>query len=473
MKHIDVQEQSILNPKELEERELGTKNIKSLFYRYILLAILGNIFLAAPSFVDGNIVGQLGTKEMAGVGIGYTIQVLSRAIGVLIGVGAATVVALRLGAGKIDEARSIAGQSIWFAIILSTVIAIFGYIYNEPLMRLFGADDASLPSAMQFGNQAWVFFPFQVLAIICSGFAILDERPGLSTLSWFVGAILAATVELILYHQFHFGVVASAWSNNISTSFPSLLIFYFVFSKSSLKPKLKDLKMKFSNMLEVNATGVASFSIQLTMFIAIIVFNNQLASLGGELHVSAFTIQNGYITNFLVLLVLGITAGIQPLISYNYGAKLYSRVIQITSLGIKFSFILILVVTVLLFISTNGIVNFFTGGDPALQDIGVWTTRVFNFTFSLGAITLLISIYFESIEQNVKATFIAIGRTFIFTMPLLYILPKFYGVNGVWYATPVADVLAFIVAIFFIRKEFRRLKNLNENQKLDNIKKII
>jgi Na+-driven multidrug efflux pump len=161
MKKIDAQEQSTIDAKTLEERELGTKNIKSLFYRYIFLAILGNIFLAAPSFVDGNIVGQLGTKEMAGVGIGYTVQVLSRAIGVLIGVGAGAVVALRLGAGKIDEARSITGQSIWFGVILSTVIAIFGYIYNEPLMRFFGANDAALPYAMQFGNHAWFFSRFR------------------------------------------------------------------------------------------------------------------------------------------------------------------------------------------------------------------------------------------------------------------------------------------------------------------------
>ena len=473
MKNIDVQEQTTIDSKTFEDRELGTKNIKSLFYRYIFLAILGNIFLAAPSFVDGNIVGQLGTKEMAGVGIGYTIQVLSRAIGVLIGVGAGAVVALRMGAGKIDEARSIAGQSIWFGVFLSTVIAIFGYIYNEPLMRFFGANDAALPYAMQFGNHAWVFFPFQVLAVILSVLAILDERPGLSTLSWFVGAILAATVELILYHKFQYGVAASAWSNNISTSFPSLLIFYFLFSKTSLKPKLKDLRMKLSNMIEVNATGFASFSISLTMFISIIVINNLLASLGGELHVSAFTIQNGYITNFLVLLIMGITTGIQPLISYNYGARLYNRVREATSLGIKFTFIMTIFFTLLLFFFTDSIVSFFTGGDAALQGIGVWSTRVFNLTFPLAAIILLISCYFEAIEQNIKATFIAIGRSLIFGIPLFYILSRFMGVNGVWYSIPVADALAFIVAILFMYREFSRLRQLGENEKYRDVKKII
>jgi putative MATE family efflux protein len=473
MKNIDVQEQTNINPKAFAERELGTKNIKSLFYRYILLAILGNIFLVVPSFVDGNIVGQLGTKEMAGVGIGYTVQVLSRAIGVLIGVGAGAVVALRLGAGKIDEARSIAGQSIWLGVIVSTVISIFGYIYNEPLMRLFGANDAALPSAIQFGNQAWIFFPFQVLAVILSILAILDERPGLSTWSWFAGSILAAVVELILFHKFQYGVVASAWSNNICTSFPCLLIFYFLFSKTLLKPKLKDIRIKFSNIIEVNATGFASFSIQLTMFISIIVINNLLASLGGELHVSAFTIQNGYIANSLILLILGITTGIQPLISYNYGAGLYNRVREATSLGIKFTLIMSICFTALLFIYTDSIVRFFTGGDAALQDIAVWSTRVLNFTFPLGAIILLISCYFEAIEQNIKATFIAIGRSFIFSIPLFYILSHFLGVNGVWYSMPVADVLSFIVAIFFMYREFNRLKSINENEKYRDIEEII
>ncbi|PEY34520.1 multidrug transporter MatE [Bacillus cereus] len=463
--NLDVQEIANMRPKALEERELGTKKITHLFYRYILLAILGNLFLAVTSFVDGNILGNLGATELAGVGIGFTIMVLSRAIGTLVGVGAGAVAALRLGAGKIDEARSIIGQSIWFGIILSTMIGVVGYIYNEPLMRFFGADDQALPYAIQFGNYMWISFPFTVLAVILSVIAILDERPGLSVWSWFVGAILAAAVELLLFHKFQYGIIASAWANIISQSTPCLLIFYFLFSKTVLKPKLKDLKMKLRDIWEVNATGFAAFSISLTMFIAVIIINNLLASLGGELHISAFAIQNGYITNFLILIVMGIVTGIQPIISYNYGAKLYDRVREATRLGIIFTFIVSTFLTLVLFFLADPIVSFFTGGDDALQDIGIWSTRVFNVSFPFVAIIVLISGYFEAIEQNVKATFIGIGRSFLFSLPLFYIFPKMYGIEGVWYSIPVADMIAFVVAILFMYKEFQRLKHMNKNEK--------
>ncbi|MGC5327232.1 MATE family efflux transporter [Brevibacillus sp. SYSU BS000544] len=297
---LDILDPSNVKQDARDERELGTKKISRLFYRYVLLAVFGNIFLAATSMVDGHILGNLGISELAGVGIGYTMIVLARAIGTLVGVGAGAVVALRLGAGKIEEARSIAGQSIWFGMLLSLVIAIVGYIYNEPLMRFFGADEEALPYAIQFGTYMWISFPLAVLAIILSVLTIIDERPGLSMWSWFVGAFLAAVVEIVLFQEFHYGVAASAWANVISQAMPCLLIFYFMLSKTSLKPAMKDIRMKVKDIWEVNSTGFAAFSISLTMFIGIIVMNNLLSSLGGELHVSAFTIQNGYITNFLM-----------------------------------------------------------------------------------------------------------------------------------------------------------------------------
>lgn len=462
METTGVQEQSNIDPKVLENRELGTKNISSLFYRYIAFAILGSIFLTIPKFVDGNILGQLGPEKMAGVGIGFTIIILAYTIGTFIGVGTGAVAALRLGAGKIEEARSIAGQSIWFSVILSTVIGIFGYINNDSIMLFFGANDATIQFAMQYGQYLWIAFPFQVLAMILSILTILDERPALNMISWLVGAILASIIELILYHKFHFGVAASAWSSVISTSFPSLLIFYFIFSKSLLKPKLKDIRIKMNNLKEVSATGFPTFSLQITLFIAVIVINNLLVSLGGELHVSAFTILNVYIMDILMFVVNGIKLGVQPLISYNYGAKLYHRVNRITSLGLKFTFIITLFFTVLIFFFTDSIVNFFTGGDTTLQNLAVWSTRVFIATFPLAATIYFISCYFQAIEQTTKATFIVIGKTFLFSIPLFYILSKFFGVNGVWYSIPVADVIAFLIAIYFMYREFHRLNQLKQ-----------
>ncbi|MGD8191143.1 MATE family efflux transporter [Brevibacillus ginsengisoli] len=202
---------------------------------------------AGRSVIDGMIVGNLVASELAGVGIGYTIMVLSRAVGTLMAAGAGAVVALRLGEGKTEEARNIVGQSLWFTTILSIVIAIFGLLNNESLMLFL-------------------------------------ERP--------------AMLSHLLYCR---------------SCLASLLV----------------------SMNDQLATGFSSFSVQLTMFIAIVIDNILLSDYGGELHVFAFTIQNGYIINYLVLMALGAVTGVQPIISYNYGAKLYGRVREATWVAIQ------------------------------------------------------------------------------------------------------------------------------------------
>ncbi|MGC5328317.1 MATE family efflux transporter [Brevibacillus sp. SYSU BS000544] len=168
--------------------------------------------------------------------------------------------------------------------------------------------------------------------------------------------------------------------------------------------------------------------------------------------------------HILILIPLGVVTGIQPIISYNYGAKLYERVREVTRLGMIFMLLVATFLTVVLFLFTDPIVSFFSGGDPALQEIGVWSTRVFNISFPLASIIVLISGYFEAIEKNVKATLIAVSRSFIFCMPLYYLLPGLFGVSGVWYSVPLADVLAFLFAVLFMNTEFHRLKRMTKQE---------
>lgn len=219
------------------------------------------------------------------------------------------------------------------------------------------------------------------------------------------------------------------------------------------------MKIKVKTVVRVVWTGFASFSSQLMNFIAVIIFNNLLLSYGGELHVAIFTIISGYITFLLSLVALGGMIGLQPIISYNFGAGNFDRVKQAIQMAIVFTVTLFVILTTVLIVLADPIMSFFTGGNQDLQQLGVWTAIVYNFLFGLHAISVLIAGYFEAQERNWTATCISISKILLFLFPFLFIFPIYWGVTGIWYAAPCAEIPGILITIYFIRKEFKRLKD--------------
>lgn len=440
---------------------LGTKSIPLLYLRFALAGIMANAILGVAAVVDGYFVSGFQELEVEGIGIGFTVMVITRMLGVLLGVGAGAVISLRLGKGKIEEARGIMGQTLWFTLFFSILLAVIGVVFENQIMTLFGASDEALPYAVQYSRLLWISLPLTILAVVLSVLTNIDEKPVLSMNSWLVAAVVGGITEWIMVTKYDMGMMGSSWANTISQSIPVFLIFYFWFGKTKLKPKMKDMMINLKTIGEVAWTGFASFSSLFMMFFAIIFFNNMLQSYGGGLHVAAFTIQNGYITNMLALAALGGMTGLQPIISYNYGAGNLDRVKQAIKMGLIFTVAFFVIVTAILIIFANPIVSFFSVGNPELQKLGIWTTVVFNSLFTLNAVSLLISGYFEAQERNWSATFISVSKMLLFMFPFLFIFPKFWGVEGIWYAAPAAEIPGLLIAIYFMKKEFKRLNDTN------------
>lgn len=436
---------------------LGTKSIPLLYLRFALAGIMANIILGVVAIVDGYFVSGFQELEVEGIGIGFTVTVITRMLGVLFGVGAGAVISLRLGKGKIEEARSIVGQTLWFTLFFSILLAVLGMVFENQLMTLFGASAKSLPYAVQFSCPLWISLPVTILAVVLSILTNIDEKPVLSMCSWLVAAVVAGGTEWIMIAKYDMGMMGSSWANTIAQSIPALLIFYFWFGKTKLKPRMKDMMINLRTIGEVSWTGFASFSSQFMIFFAIIFFNNLLQSYGGGMHVAAFTIQNGYITNLLALAALGGMTGLQPIISYNYGAGNFGRVKQAIKVGLIFTVSFFVIVTAILLIFVDPIVSFFSSGNPELQKLGIWTTIVFNSLFTLNAVSLLIAGYFESQERNWTATFINVSKMLLFTFPFMFIFPKYWGVHGLWYSFPASEIPGVLIAIYFIRKELKHL----------------
>ncbi|GIN94790.1 MATE family efflux transporter [Siminovitchia terrae] len=450
-----------------DDRRLGTGNIRKLYFKYSLLTLLGYLIFTSQTIVDGMIVGNgIGDFGLAAVTVVSPVFVLSRALGLLIGSGAGALVAVKLGEKNVKEARSLIGQSLWFGLIVSVLIMGVGLYYLEPLMIFFGGSGEVLTYAMEYGRILLYGFPFAVLAAMLTIFATLDERPGLSSRSWGIAAVVAIILEPIMVYKLGMGLQGAAWAANILQGLPVYIIFYFLFGKTQLRPKLDDIKLSFREMGSVLLTGMPQFMVQASMIIGIIMLNNMLMSYGSDAHVASFGIQNGYITNYLFLISHALVLGVQPIISYNYGAKLFGRVREVMKIALLFTGVGIVFLTGMLLVYTTPIVSMFISDDPALSsmtgffDISVETTRIFNFIYPLTAINLLVIGYLQSIERNGWAFFTSIAKSLLFFVPVVLIASNQFGVYGVWYAMPIAEIIGFILSVAVIFSEFKRLKRL-------------
>ncbi|WP_376478316.1 MATE family efflux transporter, partial [Streptomyces sp. NPDC056237] len=204
----------------VDDSVLGTKSIPLLYLRFALAGIMANVILGVVSVIDGYFVSGFQELEIEGIGIGFTVMVITRMIGVLLGVGAGAVISLRLGKGNIEEARGIMGQTLWFTLFLSTLIAVLGLVFENEIMILFGASDEALPYAVQYSRLLWISLPLTILAVVLSILTNIDEKPGLSMNSWLVAAVVAGITEWIMVVKYDMGMMGSSWANTISQSIP-------------------------------------------------------------------------------------------------------------------------------------------------------------------------------------------------------------------------------------------------------------
>ncbi len=453
--------------KEIENRKLGTGNIRALYFRFTLLTLLGYMIFTVQTIIDGIIIGNgVGDFGLAAVTVVSPVFVLSRALGLLIGSGAGAIVAVKLGERKIAEARGLIGQSLWFGLIFSVLIMGLGLYYLEPLMIFFGGSGDVLPYAMDYGRVLMYGFPSAVLAVMFTIFVTLDERPGLASWSWGIAAVCAMILEPILVYQLGMGIVGAGWAINILQGLPIYLIIYFMFGKTALRPRLEDIKFSVRKIGGILWTGLPQFMIQGSMIVAIIMLNNMLMSYGSDAHVASFGIQNGFITNLLFLIAYALLLGVQPIISYNYGAKLYGRVRAVLKLSLWFTGGCLLLLTGLILIYTTPVVSVFISDDPSLAgipnllEVSIETTRIFNFIYPLVAINLIVTGYLQAIERNGLAFFTSIAKSLIFFIPVVLISSDLFGIYGVWYAMPISELMGFALSFVIIFRELKRLKRM-------------
>ena len=429
---------------ESREKRLGTAPLGKLIFQLALPGILAQLINVLYNMVDRMYIGHMpetGATALTGLGVCLPILVLISAFSSFAGAGGAPLAAIELGKGNKDKAEKILGNATTMLITCSVVLTLVFGIFKEPILYAFGASDETIGFALDYLN---IYLIGTIAVQLALGLNIYISCQGNAKIAMFsvlIGAVLNIILDPVFIFGFDMGVKGAALATVISQAVSAVWVVRFLLSKQSvIRIKWENMKPDLKIIGSVCALGVSPFVMQSTEALVTIVLNNGLQSYGGDLYVGSLTILQS-VMQLIVVPVNGLTQGVQPVISYNFGAGNFDRVKK------TFKTVLIadLAVTVIACLLTQFVPGVFAAAftdEAALIALVKEVMPIFFAGIWIFGVQMACQSAFMGMGQAVVSLFLALLRKVILLIPLALILPKFFGVQGIYYAEPVADIAA-------------------------------
>lgn len=437
---------------------LGTENVWSLLMQYAIPAVIAMTAASLYNITDSVFIGQgVGALAISGLAITFPLMNLAAAFGSLVGAGAAALMSLRLGQKDYSTANNILGNVFSLNLIFGITYTVIILLFLDPILYFFGASSDTIPYAHDY------------MIIITLGNVITHMYLGLNALLRSTGnpqksmyaTIFSVIINIVLTPLFiyvlNWGIKGAAFATVIAQT--SMLIWQIkLFSnKKNLVHLQKGIyKLKRKIVVDSLSIGMAPFLMNAATSIIVIIINQSLIKHGGDLAVGAYGIINRVSALFLMI-VMGLNQGMQPIAGYNFGAKQYIRVNQVLKLTIILATGIMAVGFLMSEIFPHTIAAVFTN-DKELIAIAVPGLRIVLFLFPIVGFQMVTSNFFQSIGMPGKAIFMSLARQVLFLLPCLLIFPSFFGIKGVWYSMPTADLLSSIVAAYLLITQYRKSK---------------
>lgn len=431
-------------------------------------AILAQLINILYSIIDRIYIGHMkdvGSTALTGIGVTFCITVFISAFSGFVSNGAAPLAAIWLGRQDREHAEKILGNSVTFLIICTVILMAFFYTFQKPLLYLFGASDATIDYAVSYITIYLTGTIFVELALGLNSFIICQSRSKTAMLSVLIGAVLNIILDPILIFLFGLGVKGAAIATVISQAISAFWVVGFLTGKqTSLKIRKSCMKLDRDIMFGILSLGVSPFIMRATESFISIVLNHGLQVYGGDLHVGSMTIMQSVMQIFAAP-VAGFTQGISPVISYNYGAGNFDRVKEVYRwmIGICFVFMFLANATAVFF--PEWYAAFFTEDTELIALVGK-TMPVFLFGMLIFGLQNGIQPTFLALGQAKVSLFIAVFRKIILLIPLAVILPRFFGVMGVYYSEPISDILSATTASVLFLCNIRKILSKQALQKI-------
>jgi putative MATE family efflux protein len=439
-------------------KQLGEEKISKLLVRFSIPAIIGMLVNSLYNIVDRIFIGNgVGSEGIAGAAIGFPIMLILMAVAMLIGIGANSLVAIRLGEQKKEEAELIMGNALILLIILPAVISVISLIFLDPLLKLFGASETVLPYAREYMRIILFGAVFQSVGMGMNNFIRSEGNPKIAMLTMLIGAILNTILDPIFIFVFDWGMAGAAYATIISQAATAIWVLYhFIYGKSILKLHAKNYILKPSTVGRIVSLGAAPFLMQLAASVLNAIMNKSLSVYGGDVAVSGMSAVMS-ITMLFLMPIFGINQGVQPIIGYNYGAKKYDRVKEALKLGITAATIVVVFGFVITRLFAVQLITIFNSADAELIAFGAHALKVFLIFMPIIGFQIVSSNYFQAVGKPMQASFLSLSRQVLLLIPAMLIFPRIFGLEGVLYAGPFSDLVSSMVTAVFLFFELRHL----------------
>lgn len=431
--------------------ELGTAPISSLLLSYALPAIIAMMASSLYNIIDRVFIGQgVGPLAISGLALTFPIMNLSTAFGALIGAGGSTLVSIKMGQEDIWGAKQVLGNVIILNVILGTIFMIVGLAFIDEILFLFGASNDTLPYARDFMQ---IILLGNVFTHLYFGLNSVLRSSGYPQKAMYA-TIFTVLINLILAPIFIFvlewGIRGAALATVIA-QLCSLIWILFHFSQKIYFIHFEKgiFKLKKNIIRGIFSIGMSPFVMNTCACLVVIFINHSLKSYGGDLAIGAYGIVNSILMLF-AMLVLGFSQGMQPIAGFNYGAQKYDRVMSVFKRTMAYSTIVTFCASFCAIAFPQTITSFFTT-DSHLIEIAKQGMQISFSMFAFVSIPMVAGNFFQSIGKAKISIFLSASRQLLFLIPLMLILPQFFGLMGVWLSLPLSDLFAILLALFYIK----------------------
>lgn len=447
-----------------QENPLATAPVGGLIAKYAIPCVVSLVVNGLYNIVDqifiGNGVGYLGNSA---TNVVFPLTVLCVALGVLFGDGAAAYLSLKLGAGDPENAKKGVVSGILLSGITSAALLTVSAVFLKQIVSLFGCTETALPYALGYGSIVMIGFPFVLIATTLNSIIRADGSPKLAMISLVSGAVFNTIMDPVFLFVFHWGVQGAAFATILGQILSFLISLSYLGKWKSIQLEKKDFRFSARHCRAIIPLGVSSFINQMATVIMTAVINNTLKAYGAgsvygtdiPLAVMGITLK---VNQIFLFIVVGIATGAQPAIGFNYGAGNFGRVMQAFRVCVISAIIAAAAAFAIFQFAPMSIVSLFGSESDLYNEFAVKSFRIFLLFCILNGFQTVASIFVQAIERPVQAMTLSLSRQIVFLVPAVLILPRYLGIDGVLWAGPVADALAFVLALVITVIEIRTLK---------------
>jgi putative MATE family efflux protein len=449
---------------------LGVEKVSRLLWRFSIPAIIGMVVNALYNVVDRIYIGNapgLGANGLAGITIGFPIMIILLSIGILFGVGGATLFSMKLGAGETEEAELALGNAFSLLLISGVLFMVLGQVFLSPLLAAFGASPQVLPYAIGYMRIIFWGAVFQIVSIGLNNFLRADGQPKLAMVTMFMGAGVNIILDPVFIYVVDLGMAGAALATILSQFISMVWILTYFFSKRSHHPiRLKNMVLKWGTAIRITALGLPNFLLQLGNSVLNVVLNMTLLSYGGDIAVSGMGIVNSLQT-ILLMPITGLVQGAQPIVSFNFGAKKFNRVRETQKYAILLATTIVGIGWLATRIIPEPLVRLFNS-EPELLAFGTQALQTWFLGLPIIGFQIVASNFFQATGRTRSAIFLTLTRQIILLIPAILLFSQTWGMAGLLHAAPFSDAAAgLLTAVFYIGGIKRLTKEEAEGDQLD------